>query len=83
MKINTSEHNLLKLKIQALTDMGLTIEGISKSVGIKATNIYKWVRGERNLNDETADKLEEWLQEFAAKVSELITIETKNLDKKE
>lgn len=71
MKSITSEHTLLKLKVKTLIAMGIKLDAISKGISVNGTSLYKWMRGERNLNNDTAAKVEQWIQDFAARACEL------------
>lgn len=57
----TGEYNELRDRIQRLVDCGFKIQKLIEISGVSYSSVYDWLKKGRNLNHESAIKLEESL----------------------
>lgn len=63
MHSTNGEHNELRDKMLKLKALGISPNFIGKQINYgSATNVTKWVNEGRSLNNEAAQKIEEWIE---------------------
>lgn len=61
----------MKEKLKKLTDLGITATAIAKGIGCGRSTISNWINGNRNINQENEQKLQEWIDKFKKEIADI------------
>ena len=62
---------MLREKIKKLNEMGLTVTSIAKGAGVDNSLISKWIKGEKDVSQNTENKLTIWFENFKQEIKEV------------
>ena len=60
---------MLREKIK--NEMGLTVTSIAKGAGVDNSLISKWIKGEKDVSQNTENKLTIWFENFKQEIKEV------------
>lgn len=68
----TGEYEELREKINKLVALGFKIQGLVEYSGTSTNSIYDWLKRGRNLNHNTALRVQEYLEVLKGQINEIL-----------